>query len=67
MEGVQKEQRYSFNNFYARLQNLEYLLTFVMSLRPSVQVEQLGFHWTDFHEVWYLNIFRKSAKKKYTI
>ena len=28
--------------------------------RLSVRMEQLGFHWTDFHEIWYLSIFRKS-------
>jgi hypothetical protein len=26
-------------------------------------VEQLGSHWTDFHEIWHLNIFRKSVEK----
>jgi hypothetical protein len=26
-------------------------------------MEQLGSHWTDFHEIWYLNIFRKSVEK----
>jgi hypothetical protein len=29
-----------------------------LSGRPSVRMEQLGSHWTDFHEVWYLSIFR---------
>jgi hypothetical protein len=29
----------------------------------SVRTEQLGSHWTDFHEVWYLSIFRKSVAK----
>ena len=29
--------------------------------RPTVRVEQLGFHWTHFHEIWYLGIFRKSV------
>jgi len=24
---------------------------------PSVRMEQLGFHWTDFYEIWYLSIF----------
>ena len=33
------------------------------SVRPSVCMEQLGFHWTDFHEIWYLRIFRKSVEK----
>jgi len=28
------------------------------SVRPSVRMEQLGSHWTDFHEIWYL-IFSK--------
>ena len=26
----------------------------------SVLLEQLGSHWTDFREIWYLSIFRKS-------
>ena len=29
-------------------------ISFVMSVRPSVRMEQLGFHWMDFQEVWYL-------------
>jgi len=31
-------------------------------VRPSVRMVQLGFHWTDFHEI-YLKIFRKSVEK----
>ena len=38
-------------------------VSFVMSVRlsvcPSVRVEQLGFFWTDFHEILYLRMFRK--------
>jgi len=30
-----------------------------LSVHPSVLVEQLGSHWTNFHEVWCLNIFRQ--------
>jgi len=26
-------------------------------------MEQLGSHWMDFHEIWYLDIFRKSLDK----
>jgi len=26
-------------------------------------MEQLGSHWTDFHEIWYLGTFRKSVKE----
>ena len=34
----------------------------VTSVCPSVRLE-LGSHWTDFREIWYLSIFRKSVKK----
>jgi hypothetical protein len=34
-----------------------------MSVRLSGRMEQLGSHWTDFHEIWYLGIFRKSVMK----
>ena len=34
-----------------------------MSVRPSVRMEQLGCHWTDFVEILYLVFFRKSAEK----
>jgi len=27
-------------------------ISFVMSACPSVRIEQLGSHWTDFHEIW---------------
>ena len=36
---------------------------FIMSVCPSVRMEQLGFHWTDFDETWYLRLFRKSVEK----
>jgi len=26
-------------------------------------MEQLGSHWTDFHEIWYLSTFRKFVEK----
>jgi len=32
-----------------------------LSIRP--RMEQVGSHWTDFHEILYLNIFRKSVEK----
>jgi hypothetical protein len=38
-------------------------VSFDMSVRLSVCMEQLECQWTDFHEIWYLNIFRKSVKK----
>jgi hypothetical protein len=30
---------------------------------PSVRMEQLGYHWTGFHKIWYQSTFRKSIKK----
>ena len=30
---------------------------------PSVRMEHLGSHWTDFHEILYLSIFRESVEK----
>jgi len=38
-------------------------ISFVMSVRPSFRMEKLGSHWTDFHEIWYLSIFQKSAEQ----
>jgi len=35
----------------------------VLSVCPSVRMEQLGSHWTDFHENLYFNTFRKSVEK----
>ena len=33
------------------------------SVGPSAHMVQLGSHWTDFYEIWYLRIFRKSVEK----
>jgi hypothetical protein len=38
-------------------------ISFVMSARWFVCMEQLDFHWTNFHEIWYFNIFRNCANK----
>ena len=38
-------------------------LSFVLSVCPFVCLEQLGFHWTGFHEVLNVSIFRKSVEK----
>ena len=31
---------------------------------PSVRMEKLGSHWTDFHEILYLGTFRKNLSKE---
>ena len=33
-------------------------------VHPSVRTEQHGSHWMDFHEIWYLCIFRKKTVVK---
>jgi hypothetical protein len=38
-------------------------VSFVMSVHPSVHMEQLGFHRTDFHEILYWRIFLKSVEQ----
>jgi hypothetical protein len=42
-------------------QNTQNTTSFVICL--SVRMEQFGSHWTDFHEIWYLSIFRKCVNK----
>jgi hypothetical protein len=34
-----------------------------LSVRLSFRMENLGSHWTDFHEIWYYSIFRNSVQK----
>jgi len=29
-----------------------------LSVRLCLRMEQLGSHWTDFHEIWYLIVYR---------
>jgi hypothetical protein len=38
-------------------------LSVCVSVCLSVRLEQLGSQWTDFHEILYLIIFRKSVEK----
>ena len=38
-------------------------ISFVISVCPFFRMEQLGSCWTDFDEIWYLSIFRKSVEK----
>ena len=41
----------------------EATISFIVSFRLSVRMEQLGSHRTDFYEIWYLRIFRKYFEK----
>ena len=50
--------------FSARSQNYEKAsISFVMSVHPSLRMEHLGSHWMNFHQFFYLGIFRKSFEK----
>jgi hypothetical protein len=33
------------------------------SVGPSFRVEQIDCHWTDFHEIYHLNVIRKLVEK----
>jgi len=50
---------FSFPIFGALFAKLRRAKSFVMFVR----MEQLGSHWTDLHDIWYLSIFRKSVWK----
>jgi hypothetical protein len=50
--------------FSAFTSHEEWLLTsWCLSVCPSVHMEQLGSHWTDFPEIWYLSIFWNTVEK----
>jgi hypothetical protein len=54
----------SFLGAFAEFAKSDYWIChFCPSVLLSVLVEQLGSHWIDFHEIWYLDIFRKSLDK----
>jgi len=38
-------------------------ISFVICVSLSVRVEQVGYHWTDFHEIWYLKFKKKLSRK----
>ena len=49
-------------NFEKRLLDSSYLPA-RLSLRQSIRMKQLDFHWTDCDRNWYMSIFRKSVDK----
>ena len=46
----------------ALVKSREATISFLASVL-SVRIEHLGSHWTDFHKIWYLSIFRKFVEK----
>ena len=50
---------HSFLGVFAKLPKV--IISFIMSVCPSLR--QLCSNWMDFHEIWYVSIFKKSARK----
>jgi hypothetical protein len=48
---------------FTTLQKVTITSRLVISVRQSVRMEQTGSHWMDFHEIWYLKIYRNSVEK----
>jgi len=54
----------SFLSVFAKLQQVT--ISFVMSVCPSVHMEQLGSHYTDFREISDLSIFSIFCQESYS-
>ena len=52
---------YLFVHIFTKLWNTT--ISYVISLGPSVCMEQLGSHLTDVHEIWNFRIYQKSFEK----
>jgi len=39
------------------------IIRFVTTVSPSVRIDRLGYHWTDFHKIWYLSVCRNCPRK----
>jgi hypothetical protein len=59
------KQIFCFRHFFVCSQNCKKRLLDLSCLfiRPSVCMELLGSHWTEFLEIWYLKTFKKSVNK----
>ena len=57
-------QRQSLSAF-AKLRKA--IVIFVISVRPSARMEQLCSHWTDFHKILYLTVFKKTVEKNSSV
>ena len=49
-----KKKNIVFSGDFSKLRKAA--ISFVMSVRPSARMEQLGYHGTEFHEILYLII-----------
>ena len=53
-----------FLGVFAKLRK-RLLISSCLSVRVPVRMEQLGSHWTDFHEIWYVFVEHLSRKFKF--
>jgi len=58
---VNRQPRFSFLGAFTKLRKAT--ISFVMSVRQFVRMEHLGSHYTDFYEIRYLSVRRKSVEK----
>jgi hypothetical protein len=49
-----------FLGAFAKLRRatISFVISVCLSVLPSVRMEQLGSHWTDFHGIFYVSTFR---------
>jgi hypothetical protein len=43
--------------------SISFAMSVCLSVCLSVRMEQLGSHWTDFHDTWFVSIFRNYVEK----
>ena len=48
---------------FAKLRQAAARISFVASACPAVHMGQLSSHWTDFHDILYFGVLRKSVEK----
>jgi hypothetical protein len=51
---------------FTKLEKKRLLALSLLLACTSIHMEQFGSHWTDFHEIWYFSIFKKSVEKIFT-
>jgi hypothetical protein len=61
--GARTWQFFRFRLFGAVAKLRKATISFVMSVRLSVRMLQLGSHWMNFHKILYFSFFRKSVEK----
>ena len=62
---VMTGKSFQFLRVFAKLRKatISFVMSVCLSVCLSVRMEQLGSHWMDFHEIWYLSTFPNSFAK----